>query len=363
MGFGIALIAVAAARVFFIPDEMVEEGNVSVIEAEPPEIGDIELYTSLIGYVEPEYIARIYPDAPGTITEVFIKAGDTVKAGQSICTVDTKLVESTESAMKNAEVSLREARTALDRMSILYQSGGISQQEYENHINTAEKAEIAYGQAVTDYEKQYSYSHMTAPIGGRIESCSMEVLDRVFTGDQLCVIVGGGDTMISTQVTEGLRKRIQTGDKLQAKKNDTSYSGTIVEMSEMADETTGLYEVKAILDMQSKEQLSTGAVVKLSLCSYRVEDALTVSVDAVYYENSRPYVFTYDNGIIHKTFIESGIYDAERMEVKDGLSVQDMVVVTWSPELYEGAGAVLLNENMEHTKDEGQPMTGGTARS
>lgn len=42
-------------------------------------------------------------------------------------------------------------------------------------------------------------------------------------------------------------------------------------MSEMADETTGLYEVKAILDMQSKEQLSTGAVVKLSLCSYRVE--------------------------------------------------------------------------------------------
>lgn len=93
-----------------------------MIEAEPPEIGDIELYTSLIGYVEPEYIAG-FIRRPRTITEVFIKAGDTVKAGQSICTVDTKLVESTESAMKNAEVSLREARTALNRMSILYQSG------------------------------------------------------------------------------------------------------------------------------------------------------------------------------------------------------------------------------------------------
>lgn len=66
----------------------------------------------------------------------------------------------------------------------------------------------------------------TAPLEAGLKSCSMEVLDRVFTGDQLCHS-RWGDTMISTQVTEGLRKRIQTGDKLQAKRTIQAIQGQL----------------------------------------------------------------------------------------------------------------------------------------
>ena len=331
-------------RVCFSGEVEAEPVSVPVVETEYPEIGDIELFTSLIGSVEPEYIARIYPEASGTVTDIFVKAGDVVAAGQPVCTIDTKLVDSAENSMKNAEISLREAQTDLGRMEILFGSGGISQQEYENYVNAAKKAELAYRQASADYEKQYSFSHITAPISGRVESCGVEVFDRVSEGNQICVIAGGGDVIISFQVTDVLRKKIQVGDMLEAKKSDNFYTGRIVEMSEMADAATGLYQVKAVLEESPAGELSTGAVVKLSLCSNRVEQALTVSVDAVYYENSLPYVFTFEDGVIHKAFIESGIYDAERMEVKAGLSPRDMVVVTWNPELFEGAQAMLADE-------------------
>lgn len=85
----------------------------------------------------------------------------------------------------------------------------------------------------------------------------------------------------------------------------------------MTDEETGLYETK--IRLESTEGLNTGTTVKLSLCSNRAEQALTIPVDAVYYENSLPYVFTYDNGVVHKVFIEAGIYDSERRQVMSGL--------------------------------------------
>jgi multidrug efflux pump subunit AcrA (membrane-fusion protein) len=68
---------------------------------------------------------------------------------------------------------------------------------------------------------------------------------------------------------------------------------------------------------------------------------MTIPVDSVYYDNGRPYVFTFDNGSVHRVDIETGISDSENMEVVSGLTASDQVIITWSPELYEGAPAVL----------------------
>ena len=51
---------------------------------------------------------------------------------------------------------------------------------------------------------------------------------------------------------------------------------------------------------------------------------------------------TIDNdGTVHKVDVETGISDSEKMEVTSGLTASDYVITTWSPELYEGAPAVL----------------------
>ena len=129
----------------------------------------------------------------------------------------------------------------------------------------------------------------------------------------------------------------------------------IVEMSEMAGEATGLYETK--IQMDDGKDLPTGAVVKLSVCSNRAEDVLTVPIDAVYYESSLPYVFTLEDtpegGIVHKVFIEAGIYDETRREVRDGLDKDTEVITTWSPELYEGAQAVRAEDIQQAAEGEG----------
>ena len=81
----------------------------------------------------------------------------------------------------------------------------------------------------------------------------------------------------------------------------------------------------------------------------QVKGVLTVPVDAVNYDNGKAFVYCYDNGAAKKVMIEAGIYDAQTMEVKSGLTAGDQVITTWSNELVDGQ-EVLLTVTMNRMK-------------
>ena len=52
-----------------------------------------------------------------------------------------------------------------------------------------------------------------------------------------------------------------------------------------------------------------------------------------------------DNGAAKKVMIEAGIYDAQTMEVKSGLTAGDQVITTWSNELVDGQEVLIDSDN------------------
>ena len=67
--------------------------------------------------------------------------------------------------------------------------------------------------------------------------------------------------------------------------------------------------------------------------------------DAVNYDNGKAFVYCYDNGAAKKVMIEAGIYDAQTMEVKSGLTAGDQVITTWSNELVDGQEVLIDSDN------------------
>lgn len=315
-----------------------------VMEAELPETGDIRLTTSVIGRIEPSDVVYVYPKASGDVTAVNIKAGEVVKKGQVLCTIDTKQVETAKNALDSAALTLRQAQEELSRQQLLYNNGGISQQEYSQYQNNVSSAQIAYNEAQYTYETQWEYSQITAPMDGLVEICGVENYDSVSQTDLIFVISGQGNREVSFSATERICSYLKEGDIVEVEKDGTAYEGTVYEISTMADDTTGLYKVKASVDQGA--QLSTGSEVKVYVTSEKTENAMTIPVDSVYYENGEPYVYIYQDGCVYQKFIESGIYDSEKIEVLSGISQSDMVVTTWSSELYDGA-QVRLKEEMQ----------------
>ncbi len=339
----VALGALVLPR-FLKPKEQSEAVAPPVVRVEHPVTGTIELSTGLIGKVEPSDLVYIIPKVGGEVTEVLVKPGDVVTEGQLICKIDTKQVDSAKLNLDAAEIALNDARTNLARMQVLYQSGDISAQAFEQVQSGAKSAQIQYDGAKLAYDLQLENSEITAPIAGVVESVDMNVHDLVSQQNLICVISGEGSKAISFSVTERVAEGLQEGDEIRVEKNGSDYQGSITEVSSMVDAATGLFKVKA--SVADGDALATGTSVKLYVISEKEENAMTLPIDAIYYEGGDAFVYTYDRGIVHKVPVTTGISDAENIQVLTGLTMEDQVITTWSPELYEGAPADLAKDQM-----------------
>lgn len=322
---------------------MGEQAAATVVKAQKPSTGDIRLTTGLTGTVEPSDVVYVYARASGDVTDVLVKAGDEVEQGQVLVQIDTQMVDSAKNSMDSASVSLSEAQSNLERMQILYASGDLSAQEYEQYQNKAKSAELQYESAKLAYDRQVEYSTVTAPIAGKIESCDVEIHDHVNQNGQLCVIAGEGEKTVSFYITERMMQNVKAGDELDIQKDGTTYKAHISEVSSMVDSSTGLFKVKA--ELENAGGIATGSTVKLNLVTDHTENVMVVPVDAIYYSGGEGYVYVYEDGVIHMVPVEVGLYDSENAEIKSGLSADDLVVSTWSNNLYEGANVELKGEN------------------
>ena len=113
----------------------------------------------------------------------------------------------------------------------------------------------------------------------------------------------------------------------------------------MADESNGLFKIKA--ELPEANSLSTGSTVKVTVTSERAENVMTVPVDAIYYDNGVGNVYVYQDGTVHKVEVEEGLYNTELAEIKSGLTADDLVISTWSSQLYEGSTVNLKGEETD----------------
>ena len=168
----------------------------------------------------------------------------------------------------------------------------------------------------------------------------------------LCVVAGVGEKVVSFYVTHRMIENLAVGDELAIEKNGSEYSAYVTEINSMVDTETGLFKVKA--QVESTDEIAAGSTVKLSLVTQKAENAMLIPVDAIYYSGGQSYVYLYQEGISVMVPVELGLADQENVQVLSGVSAEDLVISTWSSNLYEGARVRLKDaEDENQTEDEG----------
>ena len=336
---GVVIAGVLAAVI--VPRLMKEEPPIEAaplpnVTVENPLKRDIVLESGLIGTIEPSDILYVTPKVAGEIQQVLVSAGDVVKQGQALCKIDNKKqIDNAKIQMDSAAVALQNAQSNLNRMQVLFASGDISAQSFEQVQVQARSAQLQYQAAKLGYDTQVEYSTVTAPIGGKLESVNMELHSMVSQSSQLCVITGEGVKKVSFSVPERIKVNLELGSRIRLQKQGTEYEAEITKLADMISPQTGLFEVEA--SIEEGDGLAPGSTVKLFVVSDYTRDAITIPVDAVYYDGGDAYAYTCEGSTVHKVPIETGIFDEERIEILSGITMQDKVIVTWSSELYEGS--------------------------
>ncbi|MCD8084245.1 MAG: efflux RND transporter periplasmic adaptor subunit [Clostridiales bacterium] len=327
----------------FKPEEVAEYETRPTVAVEQPQTGDIVLYTELTGKVEPQSKATVQAKMGGEVLEVLFSAGDFVTAGQPLVTIDSDSLTALKLQVDAAEVSLTNANNTLARTRALYADGFVSDESMEQAENSAKSAQISYDSAKNSYDLQLEYTTVTAPIDGLIETRDVDPHDHISTDTALCVISGTEELQVTFGITEKTLSNIEVGDSIEITKNGTTYEGQVFELGTMVNSSTGLYDAKATVS--DTKSLTNGTRVKITVIMDQTRNAMTVPVDAVSYDNGQPFVYVYQDGVAVKTDIESGIYDSEHMEVLDGLSADDVVIVTWSNELVDGQEVLIKGQS------------------
>ena len=95
----------------------------------------------------------------GEVLEVYVNQGEMVEKDQTLFKIDNKQLESARIQLNTAKVSLDDAQTNLNRMKVLYDSGDISAQAYEQVVNGVSMAKLQYDGAKLNYDT-VSYTHL-----------------------------------------------------------------------------------------------------------------------------------------------------------------------------------------------------------
>ena len=200
--------------------------------------------------------------------------------------------------------------------------------------------------AIDSAEYQLDMYTLTAPISGVIEAVNVDAHDFASPGNPAFVISNKDTMTITFYVSEGIRNTLYVGQKVQADRNGKLYDAAITEIGSMVDQTTGLFAVKACVNAPD-ESLLTGSSVKVIADTYSQDNALLIPYDAVYYDDSQPYVYVAVNNIVERRDIETGIFDENTMTVLSGLTEEDQLIISWSANLRDGAEISIMTEDGE----------------
>lgn len=215
-------------------------------------------------------------------------------------------------------------------------------------VNSAKVGAAGAKVGIDSAEYQLDMYTLTAPIDGVIEAVNVEAHDFASPGNPAFVISNKATMTVTFGVSEGIRGTLKVGQKIEVERNDKIYSATITEIGSMIDQTTGLFMIKSCVSTPD-DSLLTGSTVKVIADTYSKSGVLLIPYDAVYYDDSQPYVYVADGDVAKRRDIETDIFDEQTITVVSGLTEEDRLITSWSANLRDGA--VISAQEVSKTED------------
>lgn len=218
---------------------------------------------------------------------------------------------------------------------------------YQDTANALEKQIEAAEVGVKSAEMQLEYYSPTTPISGTVVSKGVELYGLAQPGYAAYVISNQDAMNVTFAVSGQVRETLQIGMPVTLEKDGKEYGGTITEIGETVDpQSGGLFKVKAITEADG-DKLVSGTAVKLTVDTFRSENAVLIPYDAVHFESEQAYVFEIVDHKAVRTPVTVGLMNEDVVEVTQGLEAGSQVVATWSSQLEDGAEVRIIGEAKE----------------
>jgi cobalt-zinc-cadmium efflux system membrane fusion protein len=276
--------------------------------------------------------AKITPRIAAQVVKRHAKLGDKVRSGQSLVTL-------TSVEMARAQGELIVATQEWERVRKLGRDV-VSERRYVEARVAAEHARakvLAFGMTpdqVTvlvetgDASKAAGTFELLALQDGTIVKDDFVIGEVVEPGRVLFEIIDESRVWVEAQLTPDQAAHVEVGAPVRILIDDShAVDGRVVQTHHTLDETTRTRPVRIQVDNRADE-LHPGQFVNVALEIGDSKPALTVPEPAVILMNGSPKVFKVEGDKLYPTPIEIGMRRADWVEIKNGLKVEDEIVIS-----------------------------------
>lgn len=326
-------------------DEDVEaeatEINAIAVEVESVSIDSITESYETSGRIEFASIVSVTPQVTGEVKEIGVKVGDQVTKGDTLLKIIAKdertqaeqTIEEAKNANEMAHDTFLNISERYENVKVLFESGAVSQSEHDDlklQYNKAKSQLDLSKRSLTAANEGYIYLidryNVKSPIDGRIKEINGEVGQSSDDNVQI-LIEGGNGYEINIAVPEKHIGKISEGNtaKVYIQSSDMNVNALVKKTPIDIDPSSGLYPVT--LKLNDQTDLRSGQFTHVKLELQTIMDQILIPNISIQYEGSKSFVFRLENEQPVKTYIETGVFSGNFVQVLNGLEKDDKIIV------------------------------------
>lgn len=329
-------------------EEVVKESAITVNTA-PAQIRDLAKSVLYTGTVRGQNEVYLMPKVLARVTGIHAQPGDTVRAGQTLITLDNTdfiagvkqaeaLLALAQAGLQSNQIQAENARLNYERIQALHEAGAVSDQQleasraaYEALIAGSAEASVAQAEAgLMAARNALNNCIITSPINGVVGTISLSLGDTANPSAVAAIVSNTSQLEVEVMVSETEVSHIQKGSQVDVvvrAVRDEPFLGEVKSISTVADPVKRNYPVKVSLP-NTEGQIKSGMFAELTIDTMSKQGILTVPVGAVIPKGGQDIVYLVDGeSRAQVAEVTTGIKNDQYIEIVSGLTAGQEVIV------------------------------------
>jgi len=288
------------------------------------------------GTVEASQIIPLTFQTTGTVQKIYVEVGDLVKKGQLLASIDNSDMLN---IYNGAQAKYDQAKDAYNRLKSVHDQGSLPEIKWVEMESGLEQSKSMLELSKNNLEK----CNMRAPVCGLVGHRNIEpgqsAISAALSPIELVKIETVYVKISVPEIEISKISKRQRATFFIAALEGKQFEGVVTNVSPIADVISRTYPVKISI-MNTKYELKPGMVCDVTLNLERPTAALIIPYRAVSKDNDGKtfvYVVTDNGKRVKKQTISVGFYHESGIEVLNGLSLNQVIVVEGKEKLSENS--------------------------
>lgn len=297
-----------------------------------------------------------YQQEKGEIAEVFVKEGQKIKAGDELVRYENKQLEMEK---KQNDLQIRSIHLQLDNLRKQHREiDKALEKDEENEMLEQEHDQIKLQEQMTNIELEQANLQkesidsrleqliVTAEVDGTVLTVNELTSSEVLIGEQSIIRIGSlNDVIVEGTVSEYDTLNIAEGQQVILTSDvvpDDEWLGKVSFIGDLPEEsismgletdTNVLYPIE--ISIEDEINLKPGFKMLIEIVTSE-EKVQTLPVNAIQQEDDVNFVYVVKDGKAERVEVKIGSVDSEKMEIKEGVTEEDEVIISPSEDILDG---------------------------